>query len=109
MPPLAMAPPRMAVRRSPKESIRIPASGEMKNVMPMESDPTRAKYATIVRLKRGHQQEEAQEAQEAQEELLGALTCFGGGVSDVRFLQLILQLQVDDAVAVVDAEDQTVG
>ena len=42
MPMLASAPPSSAVRRSPNESIRIPASGETKKVIPMESDPTRA-------------------------------------------------------------------
>ena len=37
-----MAPPRMAVRLNPSESVKIPASGETKNVMPIDSDPTNA-------------------------------------------------------------------
>jgi len=37
-----MAPPRIAVNLSPIESIKIPAKGEMKNVIPIERDPIKA-------------------------------------------------------------------
>lgn len=37
-----MAPPRMAVGLNPIESIKIPAKGEMKNVIPIERDPIKA-------------------------------------------------------------------
>jgi hypothetical protein len=39
---VAMAPPRMAVRLNPSESVKIPASGETKDVMPIDNDPTKA-------------------------------------------------------------------
>jgi hypothetical protein len=42
MPTVAIAPPNTAVRLNPIESIKIPAIGETKNVIPMESDPTSA-------------------------------------------------------------------
>lgn len=42
MPTVAIAPPSTAVRLNPIESIKIPAIGETKKVIPMESDPTSA-------------------------------------------------------------------
>lgn len=42
MPTVAIAPPKTAVRLNPIESIKIPARGETKKVIPMERDPTSA-------------------------------------------------------------------
>ena len=42
MPVVAIAPPNIAVLLSPKESIIIPASGEIKKVMPIDNEPTKA-------------------------------------------------------------------
>ena len=97
MPTLATAPPRIAVRRSPKESMRIPARGEMKNVIPMESDPTKAKHRL-------------QPRQIDRPWVIDNCTYWGptgldGSVVDVQLLQLVFQLQVDEPVAVVNAED----
>lgn len=50
MPTVAIAPPKTAVRLNPIESIKIPARGETKKVIPMERDPTSAamdKYIII--------------------------------------------------------------
>ena len=46
IPKVAMAPPRTAVRLNPIELIKIPASGDTKKVIPIESDPTRAEIET---------------------------------------------------------------
>ena len=51
IPIVAMAPPRTAVRLNPIESIKIPASGETKKVIPIESDPTRAEIETRAKKK----------------------------------------------------------
>jgi hypothetical protein len=42
MPTVAIAPPKTAVLLNPIESIKIPARGETKKVIPMERDPTSA-------------------------------------------------------------------
>ena len=42
IPVVAMTPPKIAVRLSPKESMSIPANGETKNVIPIDSEPTSA-------------------------------------------------------------------
>lgn len=42
MPLAARAPPIAVVRRMPQRSVSTPATGEIRNVVPMHSDPTRA-------------------------------------------------------------------
>jgi len=46
MPTVAMIPPSMAVRRRPNESIMMPATGDTRKVVPIDSDPTSAAIVT---------------------------------------------------------------
>ena len=48
MPIVAIAPPSIAVRLNPRESIIIPARGEIRKVIPIDIDPTKAKCKIII-------------------------------------------------------------
>lgn len=48
MPIVAIAPPSIAVRLNPTESIIIPARGEIRKVIPIDKDPTKASVITNI-------------------------------------------------------------
>ena len=108
IPKVAMAPPRTAVRLNPMESIKIPASGDTKKVIPIESDPTRAEIETYKDAKKYIRYKIQHCRQFRWNEKKRRLASFENCVLHSSPFHFRFQLEIDDAVTLVYANGDAV-